>query len=112
MPWNPVVPSCTRRSSMVDRQHGRARPSAGRSPRRLLAVALTVAAISAVSPTPSAAAPPVRAVVTEALTEAAALETAQTTGGRVEVLSARTEWSQTFALPSGTMVMEQYMQPQ
>jgi hypothetical protein len=73
-------------------------------------VATLVAPAGAAGPTAS---PARRApAVTEAQNEAAALAAAQSSGGRVEVMSARTEWSQVFATPSGALVLEQYLQPQ
>jgi hypothetical protein len=75
-------------------------------------VVVVLAALVVVPPpATSSAAPPPR-VVTEAATEAAALSVARQQGSRVEVLAARNEYGETYALPSGRLLMQTHLRLQ
>ena len=85
----------------------------GWSSARLSGVAAVLAALVIVIPPPqvaSSAAPP--PTVTEATTEAAALSAARQQHSRVEVLAARTGYSETFALPNGRLLLQSHLRLQ
>src|SRR5688572_727875 len=79
--------------------------------RRLLVLVLTMAALPVLSHSNGVATPPPRAVVTEAVTEAAAQAAARDTNARVAVSSLRTETQEVFANPDGTFTLEQSTLP-
>jgi hypothetical protein len=82
--------------------------------RRLLSVSLGLLLLPIFAITPraaaSAASPP--PCPSDRPDESSAFAAAQGCGGRVEVLSARTEAGQFFANPDGTSTVEQYAYPQ
>src|SRR5262245_42023438 len=53
-----------------------------------------------------------RPALTEVGTEAAALAAARQQDGRVEILGARTGYSETFALPSGRLLLQSHLRLQ
>lgn len=77
-------------------------------------VASLLGAAPAVAAQPAAeSSPPVGRPETPAVAdERSALTDARQRGERVEILSARTEYSQTFATPHGMLAVDEYVQPQ
>jgi hypothetical protein len=78
-----------------------------------LVLVLTGSAVSAAPPAASGSPPTLDAQEPAvAADERSALAAAAHQGQRVEIRSARTEYSQTFATPRGTLLVEEYVRPQ
>jgi hypothetical protein len=78
-----------------------------------LVLMVTGAAVVLAAPSPASGAPSqVEEQAAVAADERSALAAAEAQGQRVEVLSARTSYSQTFATPRGTLLVEEHVRPQ